>query len=294
MSWGTKTIKKKPKPGAAPSDSKPSKQSLGLFRRARDTDLKNRTRPAIAVYGHPGTGKTHFFTTFPGVKFYIGTENGLFPILSEKQIEDEDLFVIELLEEGFDNREVMKRSKDGTISIDPIAVMDRFAEAIYEVKKYVVANPNQEVSVCIDDWGTLWDIAKKWRAEKFAAYVKEDDKREMMRLGIGIGLLGGWDDANSWATTSALVTDPLYYLKSLNVNLLLTAKMKVIETREGTEVIPDWYKKTERIADIVLRSLYDGAFKMTIVKARNKLKRSLIGKEIVNPTFEKLMKLVRE
>lgn len=312
MSWGGKKSTRE----EAPSKKKPSvpkkqgngevrtvptgRGSLSVFRNIKDARKKMRLRrkPSMAIYGFPGTGKTHFFTTFPGIKFYIGTENGLIPILSDEQLDNGDYFIVELLEEGFDGRNIMVRNKDGTIQVDAVAVIDRFYDVVYEVAEFVKNNPDQEVSVCIDDWGTVWDIAKMWRTQRYISYAKSDDARNKMELGIGTDNLGGWDNAISWDTTVNKILVPLNYLRSLNVNLLLTGKMKEIKRGESVEYIPDWYKKTEGIVDIVMKAGYTGrGFNVTIMKARKPgedgRKANRFSPIIVDsPTYDNVMKAI--
>ena len=269
---------------------KTEKKERGLFKRASEHPFHKRKSTLIGVFGEPGTGKTHFLLTYPDDYkiVYIGTENGLFPILPDNS--EKDIMVIELFDEGIDNREIITEN-NGVVTVNAEAILDRFNDSIREIGYFIKqSNDRSKIVVCIDSWGDLWKIARLWRAQRYAKFAPSKQQKEKIELGIGLQNLGGWDDAISWTQAVEKIITPLNYLKSLNVNILLTSK-----TKEVHEVaMPSWHKDTEGMMDIILMMyVKNNDFFADLKKVRTSISKKLLGKTIRDPTYEKVLKTIK-
>lgn len=229
-------------------------------------DAKKDRGIKILSYGNFSTGKTHFALTSKGPTYIIDTENGASPLADK-----------------FPNAKVIKLANLDDNNIEEKDEVKNFQKYIDTID-YLIKLPDEKVgTIIIDSMSDIWDWAQ--------AYAKI----KVFKISIEDRLKQQWD----WGTINKIYLKPMMKLINKNCNVIFTA-------REGETYVgagkpsgifePKCQKKTPYYVDIVLyhQKKYSNNkinFQCKIDKCRQN--GELIGKIIVNPSFESIEKLIK-
>lgn len=230
----------------------------------------------IAVHGQQKTGKTRFSLTAPGPIYVIATEPGLRPLI--KLFPDKEIYFVDVYEVD----------PQGIFEVEPTKTLTKIDSAVKQIRALACANPSSVGTVVVDSVTDIW----KWVQEWMKSDILKIDKTARVRQ--------QWD----WGYANSKYQNIIMQLLSLPTHLVLTAqdKEEYAGPGEGSGIYsPRWMAQTPYWVDIII-----GLMKITDPKNHeikytsivedsrhmDDLLKPIAGKEIVNPTFEEVLKLL--
>jgi hypothetical protein len=221
----------------------------------------------ILSYGDFSTGKTHFGLTGKGPVFIIDTENGSSPL--GKKFPEARVLNISSME--FDGADEELPEVENYIKLE---------KAI----DYLVALPDNEVgTIVLDSLTDVWSWCQ--------AYAKI----KRFKLSIDDRLKQQFD----WGIINAMYNRFIMKLVNKNCNIVFTARQNEVYAGAGQPTgqhTPACQKRTPFFVDIVLYHtcrLDSKGFQFNAKITKMRQKSTLLGKVIINPTFDKIEEMIK-
>jgi hypothetical protein len=263
--------KEEPLAEVQPIEIKKIEESVKEFKAVDLAELHKERGLKILIYGLPGTGKTHFCLTAPDPIVFIDTEfsvDQFYPLVKNKKVYCYQIFEYD----------------KNTFEMDSITMLKKVEKSIYEITNII-----KPKTIVIDSGTSIWQYLQDWL------------RYEIVKIGDKLNKKGVPADRRDWWRANSKYYGILMSLLASPANLIITAQSKPDYDQLGNPIgaTPSMQKYTPYWVGVILETeseiLPTGEVKFyaTIRKCRTPTTEPLVGVKIENPSFEKLVNLIK-
>ena len=233
----------------------------------------------LAVHGRPKSGKTRFALTCPPPVYIIETEPGLKPLI--KLFPEKEIYFVDIYEPDY----------SGVFESDATKTLEKFDAAIKLIRQKVIENPNSVGTVVVDSVTDIW----KWVMEWMKIEILKIDKTARVRQ--------QWD----YQHANTKYQNIMMQIIALPTHVVITAQDKAEYVGAGQPsgvYEPSWMWQTPQWVDIILGlvkfrdpKLGEICYTSTIEDSRHMNENTLkpiAGTEIIDPTFDKVLEIIKK